>query len=362
MPAGSTQYGSPPAGQVLHLDAVLAGQDPAGLAQAVAAVSTPGSPDYRHYLTAAQYAAQYGPTVAEVAQVSSALRGEGLTVGTPEPGSTLLPVSGTASVVSAALGTPLESVQAPGQSARAIVNTASPQVPASLDGVVTGVVGLDGLFQEHDMLKRGHGAAAATAPGTGTTESPEAEPTPATTRPPVRSPTPAPPRPAAAPRAWRSTAPTPRHSSAPSSGSTSSSHRGAPGSGSPSPSWSSSGTRPSDFAAFEACYGLSNPIRNVPVDGGAGGPAQGAGEAALDTELAAFNAPSASLVVYEAPNGDDAQAFDLFNQIASDDSSQVVTTSWGVCEASMPARRPADGERHLPAHGAPGPDGDRGLG
>ena len=174
VPAGSTQYGAPPAGQVLHLDAVLAGQDPAGLAQAVAAVSTPGSPDYRHYLGAAQYAAQYGPTAAEVAQVSSALRGEGLTVGTPEPGSTLLPVSGTASVVSAALGTPLESVQAPGQSARAIVNTASPQVPASLDGAVTGVVGLDGLFQEHDMLQRGRTtAAAATAPGT--TESPEAE-------------------------------------------------------------------------------------------------------------------------------------------------------------------------------------------
>ena len=68
MPAGSTQYGAPPAGQVLHLDAVLAGQDPAGLAQAVAAVSTPGSPDYRHYLSAAQYAAQYGPSAAEVAR------------------------------------------------------------------------------------------------------------------------------------------------------------------------------------------------------------------------------------------------------------------------------------------------------
>ena len=50
VPAGSTPYGSPPAAQVLHLDAVLAAQDPAGLAQAVAAVSTPGSPDYRHYL------------------------------------------------------------------------------------------------------------------------------------------------------------------------------------------------------------------------------------------------------------------------------------------------------------------------
>jgi hypothetical protein len=93
----------------------------------------------------------------------------------------------------------------------------------------------------------------------------------------------------------------------------------------------------SDFAAFEACFGLSNPIRNVVVDGGPGGPPQGAGEAALDTELTAVSAPSASLVVYEAPNGNDAQAFDLFNQIASDDSSQVVTTSWGVCEADMPA-------------------------
>ena len=68
-----------------------------------------------------------------------------------------------------------------------------------------------------------------------------------------------------------------------------------------------------------------------------GGPPQGGGEAALDTEVAAVNAPSASLVVYEAPNGDDAQAFDLFDRIASDDSSQVVTTSWGVCEADMPA-------------------------
>ncbi len=79
-----------------------------------------------------------------------------------------------------------------------------------------------------------------------------------------------------------------------------------------------------DFAAFAACYGLTNPIRNVVIDGGPGGPADGsAGEAALDTELAAVNAPSASLVVYEAPNGNDAAAFDLFNRIASDDSSQV---------------------------------------
>ena len=342
VPAGATQYGAPPAGQVLDLDVVLAGPNPAGLSQAVAAVSTPGSPDYRQYLTAAQYAAQYGPTPAEVAQVSSALRSEGLTVGTPEPGSTLLPVSGTASVVSAALGTPLESVRAPGQSARAIVNTASPQVPASLNGVVTGVVGLDGLFQEHDMLKPGRGA-------TATTESPES---------------PAAPAPSATPSTTPSTTPGAQSNATVA-------HVGTPQACAGAQGVASAGTytstqlaslfgldqlfgqgrtgigqsiaivefeqyAASDFAAFEACYGLSNSIRNVQVDGGAGGPTQGRGEAALDAELAAFNAPSASLVVYEAPNGDDAQAFDLFNRIASDDSAQAVTTSWGVCEASMP--------------------------
>ncbi len=82
-----------------------------------------------------------------------------------------------------------------------------------------------------------------------------------------------------------------------------------------------------------SCYGLTNPVRNVAINGGATGPAQGFdGEAALDVELAAVNAPSSSLVVYEAPNSSDADALDLFQRIASDDTAQVVTTSWGNCE------------------------------
>ena len=89
----------------------------------------------------------------------------------------------------------------------------------------------------------------------------------------------------------------------------------------------------SDVTTFQGCYGLTNSIRNVAVNGGAGGPGAGFdGEAALDVEFAAVNAPSASLVVYEAPNVDDADALDLFQRIASDDSAQVVTTSWGNCE------------------------------
>ena len=274
--------------------------------------------------------------------MSAALRSEGLTVGTPDPGSTLLPVRGTAAVVSAALGTPLEWVRAPGQSARAIVNTASPQVPSSLGGAVTGVVGLDGLFQEHSKLKPGRA---------GSAQSPESQ-SPATSPTPTPTPTPTP---APAPAPGNSVA----HATSPQAcggaqsvagGGTYTSTQlasvfgldqlfaqGRTGIGQSIAIVEFEQYAASDFAAFQACYGLSNSIRNVMVDGGPSGSPQGTGEAALDTELAAVSAPSASLVVYEAPNGNDAQALDLFNQIASDDSSQVVTTSWGVCEADFPA-------------------------
>ena len=44
IPADAAHLGSAPPDQVLNLDVALAGQDPAGLAQAVAAVSTPDRP------------------------------------------------------------------------------------------------------------------------------------------------------------------------------------------------------------------------------------------------------------------------------------------------------------------------------
>ena len=337
IPAGALRFGAAPPAQVLHLDVALAGQNPTGLAQAVAAVSTPGSPDYRQYLTSAQFAAEYGPSPAEVSQVSSALRAEGLTVGTPRPGSTLLPVSGTAAVVSAAFATPLESVQAPDESP-SLVNTASPQIPAALAGSVTAVVGLDGLLQEHAMVRP---APASTRAAGGSTPAPSAA---------AGGGTPAPSAAGGAPQSHAVThVGTPQACPAAAGqafgGAYTSTQlasifgldqmfaQGRTGIGQTIAVVEFEQYLSSDFQTFESCYGLSSSIRNVIVDGGPGGLPQGQGEAALDTEMASFNAPSASLVVYEAPNDNDAQAFDLFNQIASDDVAQVVTTSWGNCEA-----------------------------
>ncbi len=337
IPADAETLGPAPSTQVMSLDVTLAGQDPTGLAQTVAAVTTAGSPQYRHYLTAAQYAAQFGPSPAEVAQVSTTLRSEGLTVGTPQAGSNLVPVSGSVATVSAAFGTPLESVQRPDQ-ARVLVNTASPQVPASLSGVVTGVVGLNGLFEEHSMLVPGRnqssgGGGSATAPAPGTSGGPSSSTGPT-----------APENQAHA----VAHAPTPQACAAAQGqafgGAYTSTQlasvfglnqvfgQGRTGIGQTIAVVEFEQYLQSDFNSFESCYGLASPIRNVPVDGGAPGPAEGTGEAALDVELASFNAPSASLLVYEAPNDNDAQSLDLFNAIASQDAAQVVTTSWGNCE------------------------------
>ena len=93
----------------------------------------------------------------------------------------------------------------------------------------------------------------------------------------------------------------------------------------------------SDITAFDQCYGLDNPPSTVQVDGGAGYTGAGSGEAALDIEDASSLAPQARILVYEGPNSDDnlagAGPFDTLQRIATDDAAQMVSTSWGQCEA-----------------------------
>jgi subtilase family serine protease len=58
----------------------LAGRDPSGEAAFASAVSTPGTAQYRHFLTPAQFAARFGATAAEESAVESWARSQGMTV------------------------------------------------------------------------------------------------------------------------------------------------------------------------------------------------------------------------------------------------------------------------------------------
>lgn len=88
----------------------------------------------------------------------------------------------------------------------------------------------------------------------------------------------------------------------------------------------------SDISAYTNCFGGSSvPITRIPVDGGAGGPGNGAIEVELDMEVILSAAPRlAGLRVYEAPNNNVGALAELA-QIVSD-AVPVVSSSWGACE------------------------------
>jgi subtilase family serine protease len=92
----------------------------------------------------------------------------------------------------------------------------------------------------------------------------------------------------------------------------------------------------SDIAAYQSCYRTAAQVTPIAVDGGAGvGP--GSGEAALDIEQLIAFAPKARVLAYEGPNSfsnaPGSGPYDVFSEIVSQDRAQVVTNSWGNCEA-----------------------------
>ena len=89
-----------------------------------------------------------------------------------------------------------------------------------------------------------------------------------------------------------------------------------------------------DIAAYQACFQTHASVTRV-IANGFSQPLVGLGteEATLDIETIIGLAPKAKILVYEAPNttaGNEA----AYAQIASDNSAQVVSTSWGQCEAA----------------------------
>lgn len=104
VPAGAADEGAAPAG-TLHIRVYLAGRDPAGLQALARQVSTPGNPRFRHFLTPARYAAEFGPTPGQSAAVRSWLRSCGLAVVSAD--AHYIGAAGGQSAVRCAVGAPM---------------------------------------------------------------------------------------------------------------------------------------------------------------------------------------------------------------------------------------------------------------
>ena len=277
----------------------LAPRNAAALAAYAQSVTTPGSALYHHFLSVGQFARRFGRSGAQLHAVRTRLAAHGLRTGRISANGLTLSVSGSAAGATAAL-------------------------PRAL---VQGVIGSGGAAPSASVIvhrsRRRAGVPGATADLSSTGAS---APCSAAT--------------ALAASAGAHTA----DQIASAYGLDSFQAAGDEGHGVTVALYELEPFSPADIAAYQACYGTAAPVTTTLVDGGAGtGP--GSGEAAMDIEDVIGLAPQASIDVYEGP-ATRAGAYQTYSRIVSDDTAQVISTSWGMCEA-LAGAAPAAAENTL---------------
>ncbi len=333
LPKGASVLGPTNGVQTITVDVSLLPRDRAALNAFVAAVSTPGSPRFRHYLGPGQFASTFGPTPSAIAAVREWLSASGLRPGVPTPDGLLVPVTGTADQLATTFGVSLVDTHLPNGRVARFAPTA-PSVPAALAPFVQGVVGLSTVGQVQPQLvaatkgppsRPPAGAVPRLRPAPPGSTAPRAAPAPATSAAPRVGPVPC----AAASQTGGYTA----NQLAATYGLSGLYGAGLTGAGQTIGIYELEPYHPSDIAAYEACYGLANPVTDVPVDGGAHGAQRG--EAALDIEDALGLAPGAAIKVFSGPMGSSAAALDTYSAMVNDPTVKVISTSWGLCEPEM---------------------------
>ncbi len=306
----------------LHMTVALKPQNPAGLAAFATAVSTPGSSGFRDYLTVARFAQRFGSPPAHIAAVQSALRAQGLSVGSVTANHLTIPVTGTASQVQRAFSVSLSQVKLPGGRI-AYTNRQAPALPSSIAPYVQGVVGLSNVTPDQPAgLSRGGRASSSSQ-----LSLPAARP---------RVPTGGP-QPCSSAQALQPMGGLTADEVATAYQFSSLYGGGDLGAGQTVALFEQQPYNPTDVATYQACYGTSAAILpNVDVDGGpgpyvppsAGG--SGDGESALDIEQVIGLAPKANILVYQGPQ---TSTVDILSAIVSQDRAKVISSSYGVCEA-----------------------------
>jgi len=108
-----------------------------------------GSAHLHRWITAEQYAEQFGTSPQDIATISEWLRGHGFTVGDPSPSRMIITFSGTAGQVRDAFGTEIHALDVNGE--RHIANVRDPSIPAALAPAIEGVVSLND-FRPHPAV------------------------------------------------------------------------------------------------------------------------------------------------------------------------------------------------------------------
>ena len=279
-----------PATNRIHAAICLPWRNPAALANLLARISAPSSPDYRHYLTPEAFTEQFGPTPEDYASVVAFARKNGLNVTATHPNRMLVDVEGAASDFERVFHLNLRRYSHPLEKRLFRAPDTAPSVEIAVP--VLSVCGLDDYALPH----------------------------PASLRP--------------APAAQTASA-TPMNGSGPRGNLMGLDFRAAyapgvtlTGSGQSVGLLEFDGYYASDIATYASQAGLPGvPLQNVLVDGFGGKPGVNNSEVAMDIEMAISMAPGLDRVlVYEA--GMSAPVIDVLNRMATDNAAKQLSSSW----------------------------------
>jgi kumamolisin len=287
---GAVPLGPLESDQTLALSLVLRGQAPGELARLLVLISTPRSPWFHHYLTSAEIAQRFGISSGDRRRIEAALRTANLPLPSYSEDGLLASLHVTVVQAEAFFAVRLSRYRA--KNGRVYyAPDRPPRLPASLNGVVVGVLGLD-----QRVTLAGH---AEFAPQSGLVSGVTGL------------------SPSDIDRAY-DVGPLQQY--------------GLDGYNQTVALAEISTFNPSDIAMYDQQYNIVAPaVRVVPIGSGADADSP---ESTLDIELVHALAPHAHVVVYESPN-DLSSVAEMVSQIVSDDQAHVLSISLGTCEAEL---------------------------
>ncbi len=256
------------------------------LAGLLTALYNPLSPQYHHFLTPQQFAAEFGPTAAQQQQVVDYLHGAGITVSKVSSNGLLINAHATIAQAESAFQVQINNYQLGARQFYA--NTNIPTLPSPVSPLILSVGGLDNSVHLRPLA---HRALKKPLVGYKQTDLVGAYDM------------------------------TPLHQA------------GILGNNQTVAVFELDGYQQSDINQFLTQNNLGKPnITNTLVDGADGSAGAGAIEVELDIDVVAEIAPKASQIIYEGPNTTQG-VNDTYNQIVTDNKAQITTISWGECES-----------------------------
>ncbi|GAB7126201.1 protease pro-enzyme activation domain-containing protein [Silvimonas sp. JCM 19000] len=304
--------GAARAGDLKTVTLAMGLRNQAALNTYLASLTNPASPNYRHFLTPAQFAAQYGQSAATVAQVTKYLAAQGFQINKVFANNLLITVTGTNAQFAAVFGTSIHSYTDSVHTWQAPATAVA--IPTAIGGVVTSVAGLNTRPRLGSYATRvpNSGKLAGDAVGLS-----NAKPK------------------ATAGNAfgdWTVADLAAKYNINPLYA------KGLTGAGRTIGIATLAGYNQSDAYDYWKAVGLTvkpNRITDISVDGGAdadAGPGTaGAGETTLDVQQSGGVAPGADIRVYIAPNTD-AGFLDVFAQAINENVIDTLSVSWGSPE------------------------------